>query len=203
VFPVRSDQAPRPPGFILPCQPALADRPPSGPGWLHEIKFDGYRVIARKDGEQVRLWARTRSDYSKAFTRIRDAVAALPVESAVLDGEAVLMRPDNTFHFDGLRSRQGQAEAILIAYDVMELDEQDVRQEALEERRRRLAKLLRANKAIGDGIQLSEAITGDGAAIFRHACGPRRHSPEAHRFAIRERPNSCMAETKNANFKRG
>jgi bifunctional non-homologous end joining protein LigD len=75
----------KPPGFILPCQPALADRPPSGPGWLHEIKFDGYRVIARKDGERVRLWARTTSDYSKAFTRIWDAVAALPVDSAVLD----------------------------------------------------------------------------------------------------------------------
>ena len=82
----------KPPGFILPCQPALADRPPSGPGWLHEIKFDGYRVIARKDGDRVRLWARTTSDYSKAFTRIRDAVAALPVESAVVDGEAIVMR---------------------------------------------------------------------------------------------------------------
>jgi bifunctional non-homologous end joining protein LigD len=76
--PVRSRS--KPPGFIFPCQPALADRPPSGPSWLHEIKFDGYRVIARKDGQQVRLWARTTSDYSKAFTRIRDAVAALPVE---------------------------------------------------------------------------------------------------------------------------
>jgi bifunctional non-homologous end joining protein LigD len=54
----------------------LAERPPSGPGWLHEIKFDGYRVIASKDVERVRLWARTTSDYSKAFTRIRDAVAA-------------------------------------------------------------------------------------------------------------------------------
>jgi hypothetical protein len=63
--PIRSRS--KPPGFILPCQPALADRPPSGPGWLHEIKFDGYRVIARKDGEQVRLWARTTSDYSKTF----------------------------------------------------------------------------------------------------------------------------------------
>src|SRR5881409_3888611 len=91
----------KPPGFILPCQPAPADWPPAGPGWLHELKFDGYRVIARKDGDQVRLWARTTSDYSKAFTRIRDAVAALPVENAVLDGEAVLMRPDNTFDFDG------------------------------------------------------------------------------------------------------
>ena len=49
--PVRSDHVPD--GFILPCQPALADRPPSGPGWLHEIKFDGYRVIARKDGART------------------------------------------------------------------------------------------------------------------------------------------------------
>jgi bifunctional non-homologous end joining protein LigD len=129
----------KPPGFILPCQPALAERPPCGPGWLHEIKFDGYRVIAGKDGEQVRLWARTTSDYSKAFTRIRDAVAALPVESAVLDGEAILLRADNTSDFDGLRSREGQAGAILVAYDVMELDRQDVRPEALEERRKRLA----------------------------------------------------------------
>jgi bifunctional non-homologous end joining protein LigD len=86
---------------------------------VHEIKFDGYRVIARKDRKQVRLWARTTSDYSKSFSRIRDAVAALPVDSAVLDGEAVLMRRDNTFDFEGLRSRHGQAEAILVAYDVM------------------------------------------------------------------------------------
>src|SRR4051812_26512301 len=80
----------KPAGFILPCQPALAERPPAGPGWLHEIKFDGYRVIARKDGEQVRLCARTTSDYSNAFIRIRGAVAALPVNSAVLDGEAIV-----------------------------------------------------------------------------------------------------------------
>ena len=157
--------------FILPCQPCPADRPPSGPDWQHEIKWDGYRVIARKDGKQVRLWARTTSDYSRAFTRIRDAVAALPVDSAVLDGEAILLRPDNTSDFEGLRSRQGQAEAILVAYDIMEADGQDVRPEPLEERRKRVAKLLsRSNKALRDGIQLSEAITGDGATIFRHAC---------------------------------
>src|SRR3954454_5467196 len=168
----RFPPAPIPFQASLPCQPALAERPPSGPGWLHEIKFDGYRVIARKDGEQVRVWARTTSDYSKSFTRIRDAVAELPVESAVLDGEAVLIRPDNTFDFEGLRSRQGQAGAILVAYDVMEVDGQDVRPEALEERRKRLGKLLsRSNKAMRDGIQLSEALTSDGAAIFRHACG--------------------------------
>src|SRR5947209_13292273 len=97
-------------------------RPPSGPGWLPEIKFDGYRVIARKDGEQVRLWTRNTSDYSKAFTRIRDAVAALPIESALIDGEAIVLRADNSFDFEALRSRQGQAGAILVAYDVMEVD---------------------------------------------------------------------------------
>ena len=80
--------------LILPCQPALADRPPARPGSLHEIKCDGYRVIARKDGEQARLWARTTSDYSKAFTCIREPVAALPVDSAVIDGVAVVFRCD-------------------------------------------------------------------------------------------------------------
>jgi ATP-dependent DNA ligase len=94
--------------LILPCQPALADRPPAGPGWLHEIKFDGYGIIARKDGEQVHLWARTTSDYSNTFTRIRDAVAALPVHNAVLDGEAIVLRLDATSDFEALRSRQGR-----------------------------------------------------------------------------------------------
>jgi len=71
--------------------------------------------------------------------------------------------------FEALRSRQGQAEAILVAYDIM--DGQDVRPEPLEERRKRLARLLSpSNKALRNGIQLSEAITGDGATIFRHAC---------------------------------
>jgi bifunctional non-homologous end joining protein LigD len=109
---------------------------------MHEVKWDGYRVIARKDGDRVRLWARTTSDYSGAFTRIREAVAALPVDSAVLDGEAVLLRRDNSSDFDRLRSREGQAAAILVAYDLMELDGQDMRPEALEERRKRLGKLL-------------------------------------------------------------
>jgi hypothetical protein len=68
------------------------------------------------DGDRVRLWARTTSDYSKAFTRIRDAVAALPVESAVLDGEAIVMRSADRSDFEALRSRQGQAEAILVTY---------------------------------------------------------------------------------------
>jgi bifunctional non-homologous end joining protein LigD len=177
----------KPPGFIRPCLPALANRPPPGLDWLHEIKLNGHRVIARKDGERVRLWARTRSDYSDAFTRIREAVAALPVESAVLDGEAIVLRPDKTSDFEGLGSLHGQAEAVLLAYDLMEVDGHDVRPESLEERRTRLAKLLsRKNKTFGDGIQLSEAIIGDGAVIFSPGVldGPGRHRLEARRLAL-------------------
>jgi bifunctional non-homologous end joining protein LigD len=153
----------------------------------------------------VRLWARTTSDYSKAFTRIRDAVAALPIQSAVLDGEAVLMRSDNTFDFEGLRSQQGQAGAILVAYDVMEVDGQDVRPEPLEERRKRLSKLLsRKTKAMRDGIQLSEAITGDGARIFRHACWMDFEGIVSKRIGSRYVSGRTRAwlKTKNPNFQR-
>jgi bifunctional non-homologous end joining protein LigD len=123
----------------------------------------------------------------------------------VLDGEAMLLRPDNTSDFEGLRSRQGQAGAILVAYDVMEADGQDVRPEPLEERRKRLGKLLsRSNKAMRDGIQLSEAITGDGAAIFRHACGLGFEGIVSKRVGSRYVSGRTRAwlKTKNPDFER-
>jgi bifunctional non-homologous end joining protein LigD len=123
----------------------------------------------------------------------------------VLDGEAILLQPDNTANFDGLRSRQGQAEAILVAYDIMEADGQDVRPEPLEGRRKRLAKLLsRSNKALRDGIQLSEAITGDGAAMFRHACWMDLEGIVSKRIGSRyvSGRTRVWLKTKNPNFER-
>ena len=167
------------------------------------MKFDGYRIIARKDGPQVRIWARTTSDYSKAFTRMREAVAALPVENAVIDGEAMVMRTENSFDFEALEIAPGQAEAILVAYDVMELDGQDVRPEPLEERRKRLAKLLsRSNKAMREGIQLSDAIAGDGGQIFRHACNMGLEGIVSGSRYVSGRTRAWL-KTKNPNFKRG
>ena len=165
----------KPAGFIHPCQAALVSSPPSGPLWTHEIKFDGYRLIARKDGDKVRLWTRPGSDYSARFTRIREAVAALPVERAVLDGEAIVLRSDATSDFFALRSTEGQAAAVLVAFDVLDVDGQDVRAEPLERRQARLRRLLRrppgkAAQATASGIQLSEPIAGRPDAIFRHAC---------------------------------
>src|SRR4051794_16585735 len=140
-------------------------------------------------------------DYSSAFTRIRDAVAALPIDCVVLDGEAVLLRSDNTSNFDGLRSRQGQGEAILVAYDVMEVDGKDMRPEP----RKRLARLLsRSNQAMRQGIQLSEAITGDGAPIFRHACGLGLEGIVSKRIGSRYVSGRTRAwlKTKSPNFER-
>jgi bifunctional non-homologous end joining protein LigD len=153
----------------------------------------------------VRLWARTTSDYSNTFSRIRDAVAALPVHSAVLDGEAIVFRSDSSSDFEALKSRHRQAEAILVAYDIMEVDGQDIRPEPLEERRKRLTKLLsRKTKAMRDGIQVSEAITGDGGRIFRHACWMNLEGIVSKRIGSRYVSGRTRAwlKTKNPDFER-
>src|SRR3954447_17629381 len=66
----------RPPGFILPCQPTLAAKVPTGDGWIHELKHDGFRIIAHKDGERVHLWSRNGRDRTGDFVAIADAVRA-------------------------------------------------------------------------------------------------------------------------------
>src|SRR3954462_15039225 len=71
-----------PPGFIRPCQPTLSTKVPMGPEWTHEIKYDGYRLIARKDGSRVRLWSRTGRSWTDGFsaiaTAVREAVDGVP-----------------------------------------------------------------------------------------------------------------------------
>jgi bifunctional non-homologous end joining protein LigD len=78
-----------PPGFIAPCLPTKAHQPPSGERWLHEIKHDGFRVIARKDGPRMRLYSRPGNDLTKRFPLIVEALARLRASSCTIDGEAV------------------------------------------------------------------------------------------------------------------
>jgi bifunctional non-homologous end joining protein LigD len=197
-------------GFILPCQPSPVDRPPSGPEWQHEIKWDGYRLIGRQQGGRVRLWARTGTDYTRCLDRIRAAVAALPVTSAVLDGEAVAFGDDDCANFGALRSVEGRAGAILIAYDLLELDGEDIRREPLQLRRARLARLLsRARRQsaheVASGIMLSEAIEGNiGEVMFRQACLMGLQGIISKRLGspyISGRTRAWL-KTKNPNFQR-
>jgi bifunctional non-homologous end joining protein LigD len=82
-----------PAGFIEPCIPTAARVPPSGPGWLHEIKHDGYRLIGRLEGGRVRLFTRRGHEWSDRFPRIGEALASLKARSVTIDGEAVVLCP--------------------------------------------------------------------------------------------------------------
>jgi bifunctional non-homologous end joining protein LigD len=93
-----------PPGFIAPCLPTKAQQPPSGGIWLHEIKHDGFRVIARKDGPRVRLYSRPGNDLTYRFPLIVEALGRLHSFSCIIDGEAVACDHKGMPSFNWLRS---------------------------------------------------------------------------------------------------
>jgi bifunctional non-homologous end joining protein LigD len=163
--PARSRRPP-PAGFIQPARPLLTSTPRSGPEWIHEIKHDGYRLIALKGAGRVVLWSRYATDYSSTFLRIAEAVRALPVDSALLDGEALVLRPDGHSDFAALRTNRGAEQASFVAFDLLQFEGEDWRKLPLEIRRAQLESLV----AGVDGITFSEAIEGDGAIVFAHAC---------------------------------
>jgi ATP-dependent DNA ligase len=138
-----------------------------GPQWIHEIKHDGYRLIARKRGGRVSLFTRRGYDWTDRYPRISAAVAALRPASVTIDGEAVCCDDAGVAVFEKLHSRAHDDEAFLCAFDLLDLDGEDWRQRPLRERKARLAKLLAKVPA---GIQYTEHLEGDGAAIFTHAC---------------------------------
>jgi ATP-dependent DNA ligase len=149
----------------LPAIPA--ERPPTGPGWIHEIKHDGFRMMVRRDAAGVRLLTRNGLDRSARFPLIFEAAGALQVRSFLLDGEAVACNGDGMPVFDRLRYRRHDGRVFLYAFDLLELNGQDLRREPIEIRKRQLATLLRAARV---GLQLNEHISEPGDVVFRHAC---------------------------------
>jgi len=159
-----------PPGLFAPCMPMTAPRPPSGPLWLHEIKHDGFRLIAQKHGERVKLYGRHGNDLTKRFPLIVEAMMRLRASSCVIDGEAVTCGEGGIPSFDLLRHKLHDGRGFLYAFDLIELDGEDLRGEALEQRKVTLWRLL--NKG-GGGLLINEWIEGDeadGATVFLHAC---------------------------------
>jgi bifunctional non-homologous end joining protein LigD len=150
-----------------PCLPRPALTPPAGPGWIHEIKHDGFRILAHRQSRRVRLLTRNGNDFADRFPLIAEAIEALPVKSCVVDGEAIVCDGDGLAVFDLIRSHRSNAVAVLCAFDLLEVNGEDLRRQMIEDRKRRLAGLLRLPH---DGIALNETFTGDGATIYRHAC---------------------------------
>ena len=124
-----------PPGFIAPCLPTSAPQPPSGAIWLHEIKHDGFRVIARKTGKRVRLYSRPGNDLTYRFPLIVEAVAKLRSRSCIIDGEAVVCGDDGIASFDRIRYRRHDPDVFKWAFDLIELNGDDLRRDLLNVRK--------------------------------------------------------------------
>jgi bifunctional non-homologous end joining protein LigD len=79
------------PGPVAPCLPHPSEEPPAGRGWIHEIKHDGFRIMARRDSKGVRLYTRNGYDFADRFAQIAEAMLSLPVQSCFIDGEAIVV----------------------------------------------------------------------------------------------------------------
>jgi len=99
-------RSPRAVGFIEPCLPSPAKAPPSAPDWLHEIKHDGFRILALRDAAGVRLYTRNGNDFTKRFPLIVAAIATLPVRSCLVDGEAIVSNDSGIIGSKAIARRQ-------------------------------------------------------------------------------------------------
>ena len=129
-------------GFIAPCLPTSAPQPLSGAIWLHEIKHDGFRVIARKNDKRVKLYSRPGNDLTYRFPLIVEALAKLRSRSCIIDGEAVACSEDGIACFDHIRYRRHDGRVFLYAFDLIELDGEDMRRDPLAVRKATLERIL-------------------------------------------------------------
>jgi bifunctional non-homologous end joining protein LigD len=152
--------------------PTKADKVPAGPDWIHEIKYDGYRMMLIRDQDRVRLISRGGHDWARYFPLIVAAALKLPLESFVVDGEVVVLDKEGKSDFDALASRKHDKRAMFYAFDLLAGEGEDYRPQALLLRKANLARLLKRRV---DGIFIAEYEQGDeqsdiGDVLFRVAC---------------------------------
>jgi bifunctional non-homologous end joining protein LigD len=153
-------------GFIEPCLPSAAPAPPSAPDWLHEIKHDGYRLIVSRDSDRVQILTCRGHDWSDRYPLI--AAGALKLISCLIDGEAVVCDATGVASFQRMRERQHDRTVILYAFDLLELNGEDLKREPVEVRKATLSSFLRRHGR--PGLHFAEHLEGDGPTIFHHAC---------------------------------
>jgi len=159
------------PGFVPPSLATLRSAPPGGKDWLHEIKYDGYRIEARLDHGKVRLLTRNEQDWTHRFKPIAAAVAALPAATALLDGELVVEDGKGVSSFSLLQIdlKAGRSDRLVYyVFDLLHLDGRDLTGEPLVARKAALERLLEAAAKNGP-IRYAEHLEEDGATVFRHA----------------------------------
>ena len=164
----RRVELPSPPAWIKPPLAKLVEKAPEGPEWLHEIKFDGYRMHARLDTSGVQILTRRGNDWTDKFPAIARAIAGLPAQNAYLDGELCGVLPDGRTAFNLIQNATdtGEGSLVFFLFDLLHLDGETLTALPLLERK--------------DPVGLSAARCAELAAMQR---SPDRHGPAFHRLA--------------------
>ncbi|MEO5572928.1 MAG: DNA ligase D, partial [Gammaproteobacteria bacterium] len=160
------------PALLKPQLATLVKAAPSGAGWLHEIKYDGYRMLCRVRNGKAAFFSRTEKDWTQRFSALSKAVADLPVQEAWFDGEVVAVKPDGTTSFQALQQALDEEKSHVLIYyifDVLHLNGYDLRQVPLIERKRIVASLLQHNNA-DDSVRYSDHVDSNGELFFGLAC---------------------------------
>jgi bifunctional non-homologous end joining protein LigD len=155
------------PDFIEPALATSIDKVPSGERWVHEIKFDGYRVQLHISNGAVKIFTRRGNDWTKRFRNIADDAWHVNAGSAIIDGEVVVPSADGTTDFSVLQNElKGRSDKIvMVAFDLLYLNGHDLRKLPLFQRKSMLQKLI-----AGTDIQFSESFEVDGQEMYKHAC---------------------------------
>jgi len=157
------------PSWISPQLASISNTVPDGPGWLHEIKLDGFRLLVRKDGDLVQFFTRNGHNWSGRFPAIAEEIRRLPCNQVWLDGELVVLRENGRSCFGSLQravARLDQGALSFSSFDIIHLDGRDLCRVPLERRKEALQKL------VGEGawnLRYVDHICGNGAAFFAAA----------------------------------
>jgi bifunctional non-homologous end joining protein LigD len=159
------------PGFLSPQLATLVKEPPSGDEWIHELKFDGYRMLCRIDRGRVTFWSRNGKDWTEKFLNVIEAVKLLKLTSAILDGEIVIVDAQGRTSFQKLQRAMGKATTSGFAYEVFDLiylDGFDLTSTPLTDRKTLLRDVV--GSTTRGVVRYSEHIQGNGDEFFKHAC---------------------------------
>src|SRR6266508_5459509 len=158
------------PDFVAPQLATLVGRAPAGEDWLHEIKLDGYRVLARIERGRARLLTRSGQDWTARFPGVAAAAERLRAKGALLDGEVVILDAHGISHFQSLQEALSQGrtqDLVYFVFDLLHLDGRDLRSLPLSARKALLARLLHGS---GKTIRYSEHVEGQGDSFYDKAC---------------------------------
>jgi bifunctional non-homologous end joining protein LigD len=160
------------PTFVAPQLATLVKDPPRGEAWLHELKFDGYRMFCHLASGKVRFWSRNQKDWSSRFPGIAEAIVSINAESAIIDGEVVVMDSHGRTSFQKLQQsmgKSGQTNFVFEAFDLIYLDGFDLTRVALEHRKSLLRELI-GSVAKTATLRYSDHQEGRGGVFFKKAC---------------------------------